>query len=79
MIDGVKNAAGRCANLCRKNYFRVIFSDVCNATAILLMVITLGTSSTSPKDAFSWSKFKLTTPEKRQRTAHTHTHRYASS
>ena len=59
MSEGVKNAAGRCATVCRNNYFRVIFSDVCNAAAIFLMVVTLGASATTPKDAFSWSKFKL--------------------
>ena len=59
MSDGVKSAAGRCANVCRNNYFRVIFSDVCTATAILLTIVTLGASSTTPKDSFSWSKFKL--------------------
>ena len=48
---------GRCLAVCRTNKFRIIFSDVMQLGAAVIMIITLAVATNNPRSSFSWSKF----------------------
>ena len=58
-VSAMSGAAGRCRDLVRSNFFRVVASDVCALIAVILVLISVAVGTGHPTDNFSWSHSSL--------------------